>query len=385
MAISVDWGTRVITVPRADMQLVQSNPVEIRQLDLNLFRLELKNLEDDEGITYPDTHTHNQPVTVGGVTLARVVEIINNYTITFEDGQYAVNLIGANSNAADVTNVNQVSVRSANSAGLTFSEQINSQSFIGASVYIDTVVGAPGTGFPRGTATDPVDNYFDAYEIADFRNFDNYLLSGSVTLTGTDIVTNIGFVGRTPSRAQVIFDSTDVSGSAFSSVFMSGTISSGAMAVDNCRVNGISGFEGTFRDCLILDDIVLRATNTSPFVMAGCTSGVPGTDRPSLDANNSGSDIQIRNYTGGLTITNISQNIVASVDFHSGTLEIASTCIAGTIVVRGIVKLIDNSGPGCTVIADGTVSELAASGTITDQDKDDIAGRVIPHVWASSG
>lgn len=118
MAISVDWGTRVIFVPKADTTLVQSAPQEIRVLDLNIFRLALKALEDDEGITYPDTHQHNQPVTVGGVTLARVVEIINQYTVTFEDGQYAVNLVGANSNVSDQLNVNQVSVRSANSAGL---------------------------------------------------------------------------------------------------------------------------------------------------------------------------------------------------------------------------------------------------------------------------
>ena len=120
MAISVNWGTKVISVPRADMAIVQSVPIEIRELDINSFRLELKNLEDDpnQGITYPDTHRHAEPVTVGGTALARVVSIINDYTVTFEDGQYAVNLVGANSNIADVTNVNQVSVRSSNSAGL---------------------------------------------------------------------------------------------------------------------------------------------------------------------------------------------------------------------------------------------------------------------------
>ena len=119
MAVSIDWGTRVIFVPRADMLLRQTVPSEIRELDVNTFRLELKDLEDDvEGTPYPDTHRHNTAVSLGGVSLARVVEIINDYTITFEDGQYAVNLVGANSNIADATNVNQVSVRSSNSAGL---------------------------------------------------------------------------------------------------------------------------------------------------------------------------------------------------------------------------------------------------------------------------
>lgn len=119
MAITIDWGTRVITIPKADMTLVQSSPFEIRELDLDAFRLVLKNLEDsEEGIPCPDTHRHNTTVVLGGVTLARVIEIINGYTVTFEDGNYAVNATGANSNIADVLNLNQVSLRTFNSAGL---------------------------------------------------------------------------------------------------------------------------------------------------------------------------------------------------------------------------------------------------------------------------
>ena len=124
MAITVNWATKVINVPKADMTLIQASPTEIRELDIDVFRLRLKELEAEidvtnlGGMAELDTHSHNPPVTVGGVTLARVVEIINGYTVTFEDGQYAVNLVGANSNIADVTNVNQVSVRSGNSAGL---------------------------------------------------------------------------------------------------------------------------------------------------------------------------------------------------------------------------------------------------------------------------
>lgn len=119
MAISIDWGTRIIYVPKSDLTLVQNNPSEIRSMDLNWFRIQLKNLEDSEvGIAYPDTHRHNSEVLLGGLTYARVIEIINDFTITFEDGQYAVNLTGANSNVGDKVNVNQVSVRSSNSAGM---------------------------------------------------------------------------------------------------------------------------------------------------------------------------------------------------------------------------------------------------------------------------
>jgi hypothetical protein len=119
MAITIDWETKVINIPKADLTLVQSTPTEIYDLDVDWFRLQLKDIEDNiEGVPFSDTHRHNTAVTLGGLTLARVVEILDPYSITFEDGQYAVNLVGANNNVADKTNVNQVSVRSNNSAGL---------------------------------------------------------------------------------------------------------------------------------------------------------------------------------------------------------------------------------------------------------------------------
>jgi len=118
--ISINWATKVIFVPQADLTNLGGN---VYELNINTFRLTLKDLEDDEaGMPFLRTHNHNTEVTVGGTILARVIEIINGYTVTFENGQYAVNLVGANSNIADVTNVNQVSIRTQNSSGLVVSE-----------------------------------------------------------------------------------------------------------------------------------------------------------------------------------------------------------------------------------------------------------------------
>lgn len=116
MAISVDWPSKDIVVPQADLTLVSGS---VYELDVDAFRLALRALEDDEdGVPFDQTHNHTTGATIGGVTLARTVEIINSYSVTFEAGNYAVNLIGANNNIADVATINGVSVRSANSAGL---------------------------------------------------------------------------------------------------------------------------------------------------------------------------------------------------------------------------------------------------------------------------
>lgn len=116
MALSIDWLTQVISVPKADLIDLGGGVFE---LDTNAFRLELKALmASDEGIPFLDTHRHNTTVVLAGVVFARTVEIINGYTVTLEAGQYAVKLTGSNNNLADVVNVNQVSIRSNNSAGL---------------------------------------------------------------------------------------------------------------------------------------------------------------------------------------------------------------------------------------------------------------------------
>lgn len=116
MSIAIDWPTGVISVPQADLTSLGGG---VYELDLETFRLALRALEaTDDGMFFPPTHVHNPPVDIGGTTLAQVVLLINGYTVTFEDDQYAVNIVGGNSNVAPNVNVNQVSVRPGNSAGL---------------------------------------------------------------------------------------------------------------------------------------------------------------------------------------------------------------------------------------------------------------------------
>jgi len=118
MPISVNWATKVINVPQNYLEYVEEG---IYKLDVNRFRLDLKKIEaSEEGIVFEDTHRHFPEVTLAGVTLARVVEFINGYTITFEekDSPYRVVCYGANHNIADVMNVNTVSLVVGNTAGL---------------------------------------------------------------------------------------------------------------------------------------------------------------------------------------------------------------------------------------------------------------------------
>ena len=120
MAISVDPITGEISVPRADMPIIQASP-EIRQLDTVAFWEDLKDWEaSQDGIPWPDTQINSPPYTISGFTYAQGFRVIPNYFVTFEDGQYGVALEGTNNNILDVATANQVRILSQNSGGLIF-------------------------------------------------------------------------------------------------------------------------------------------------------------------------------------------------------------------------------------------------------------------------
>jgi len=120
MALSIDPETKVITIPQADLSLVSGT---LYSLDTNQFRLDLGVLLTSEAYAWmPTAVRHNTTVTVAGVTYARTIEMINGYSVQFENGTYSVRLEGSNNNIFDVENgilvQNNVQVISTNSAGL---------------------------------------------------------------------------------------------------------------------------------------------------------------------------------------------------------------------------------------------------------------------------
>ena len=347
MALTINWLTKVITVPKADTTLIQSTPTEIRQLDLNVFRLELKDIEDSpEGMAYIRTHNHNTAVTVGGVTLARVVEIINGYTVTFEDGQYAVNLVGANSNVADVVNVNQVSVRSANSAGLVTSQAIEFGEFEGK-VWVSQSGGTSGSVYPKGTLRDPVNNLTDAKLIADFRGFDTVQLIGDFTFLPTDTLDDFTMIGQSISRTNLtLTDSAIITNCTFEDAHVSGTLD-GNSEIHACHIENLNYTEGDVHDCQLNSGVIKLGGSGAGFV--NCWSGIAGGSTPTIDFNHMPGDLLMRNYSGGLKIVNKTDSGGVSIDILSGQILLDSSNTFGNVYIRGMGKLVNECTDSCAV------------------------------------
>lgn len=366
MAVSVNWATKVIYIPKSDLTLVQSFPLEIRELDLNWFRLQLKDLEDSEdGIWADDTHRHNTEVSLGGLTFARVIEIINDYTITFEDGQYAINLVGANSNVGDRVNVNQVSVRSSNSAGLISNPAIEYASFNGG-VSVNLSSNYSGTVYPVGTQRMPVNNFDDALLISEFRGFSTLFVYGDSVINDSDDFESYIFIGESQTKTHIHINSiANVRGCEFYDFTITGVLD-GNTKIKDCFIGNLSYINGVVQQCLLGPGLIeLGGDANAHFI--DCWSGVPGFENPIIDMGGSGQNLSLRNYNGGVTIRNMDgASNFAIIDLNSGHVVIEDTVVSGTIVVRGIGSLEDYSGPNVLLSTEALVSVPIITNGILD-------------------
>jgi hypothetical protein len=340
-------------------------------LDTNAFRLALKDWEDsEEGQFYDDTHSHNTTVSLGGLEYARVIEMINGYTVTFENGSYSVSLIGSNNNILDVTNLNNVAVRSNNSAGLVQMQEIQQSSYNGK-VYIDTVNGVSGTTYPAGTLKAPSSTFADASFIATLRGLGEFYLKGNFTVGATDNVTALVFRGD--GATLNVFRSTV-------------TLTQGCVTTNsqwyNCKITGYQGGESLYHDCIIdgLDNahcIYERCglvDGTSRGYTIRQTSAVSSghasyfkecySDEGTaiLDRNGARLNVTFDGFHGRLKIIN--QNHATSsgqvwIHLNGGTVTVDSTCTKGKITITGFGTLVNNS-LGTEVDASGFAAEVAA-------------------------
>jgi len=116
MPLSCDWPTRVITVPQSDLTLVEGVKYTLDVSDWWILLRELAGGEEgiafsaqEGGLCYSNTSP-----TLG---TPRIVNVVNGYTVQFEEGLYNVVFINGNVNIPDVEIKNSVGVSTTNVAG----------------------------------------------------------------------------------------------------------------------------------------------------------------------------------------------------------------------------------------------------------------------------
>ena len=341
MAYSVNWDTRIVSIPQADLVDLGGN---VYKLDLELCHQELRRLEWEffEGFSQAQILEYTPPTLAGGVIYAAFVLLINDYWIEFEDGQYAVNFDGANTNIQDYTVVNQVSIRPNNSAGLQDLSTLLSSAYQGR-VAINIATGQSGTAVPIGTLKTPSNNIIDGVQIADDNGIGELYIIKSLTLDSGDDVSGLIVKGASPSRVAVqVNTGANVYQTEFEYLSISGILD-GQSILKECLIDSLEYVNGfVINSGLNEFPVLLNATGQASF--NDCWSNVAGSNTPTIDMNGTGQSLAVRNYTGGLRITNRTGTDSCSIDMTSGHVVVDATCTGDPLILRGSFKLTVEEG-----------------------------------------
>lgn len=359
----VNFGTKVITVYKTDsfMSLVGGS---VYAMDTNAFRLAVNDrLDDADGMGAPDVFNHNTSVLLGGIDYARIIEIINGYTITFDDtgGAWVCNLIGSNNNILDVTNLTSVQVRSNNSAGLINVREIQ-QDIFGGVITVDAANGTSGTIYPAGTPLQPVNNMADAKTIAQIRGIDTMFIIGNITLSADSSIANYKVIGQNPILTTVTINaSADVTNCEFINCSIVNSVLDGNNLIRECAVANLTYVEGILYNCALSGNIqIATATNTYFFdCKSGCT-GLGTSDLPVIDLSNGETHLALRNWSGPVQIENSNNaDTTCCIDVTSGAIvTLDSTVSAGTYYLRGTIEVQDNSTGTATISRNATLEPV---------------------------
>ena len=217
-------------------------------------------------------------------------------------------------------------------------------------VYIDTVNGVAGTGDTVGTPTNPVNNLPDAYAIATSKNLEAFFVRGPIVLD-RDLL-KWRFEGISSRFADSVdINGFDVGDAVFESMAVSGAMQ-GRIECVGCRLAIITAIDGIFSDCGLADPMTLA--NACDAVFANCYADTAGAPPPKLIFGVN-SEVQIRNFSGGIEFENMTTGCVASVDLDPGRLIMGPTNTGGQLIRRGVGSVQDTSS-GVTIVIDDIVS-----------------------------
>jgi hypothetical protein len=292
----------------------------------------------------------------GGVSVGITVTL-NNARVAFEarlgPSYVQCNISGGNLVAVDEagatippvqpTAFTQIVLANSSSATLVDQELLQYTSFQNG-VWVDVTTSTSGTTFPAGNRENPVNNMADAISIATDKGFAVINIIGDVTLDATANVDSFIIRGQARNLTTITINpAASTINTQFQNCTLDGTLDGGSFIID-CEIESLiylngeiydSGFEGT-------SYIALSGNASAHF--DGCHSeSTVYTDLPEVDMGISGQSLAVRNYNGGLKIGNKAGTEHVSIDLNSGRVMLENSVTNGTVIVRGVGKLVDLS------------------------------------------
>jgi hypothetical protein len=209
-------------------------------------------------------------------------------------------------------------------------------------VWIDTLGdGSPGTEYPIGTASQPVDNIADAITIAANHKLAQFNLRGAISLTQD--FENWVFVGI----GALIVDTVNVNGYSIDKTRFESMVVTGAMTGSaywkECILNNMSGVSGTGLNVAVDGFAELGPPGSILY-----WDEAKALNNPSIiDVVGPGRAIKIANAAGEFLFKNASSGVpfptIIQIALVTGRVTIDASCTGGIITTRGPTGPINNS------------------------------------------
>lgn len=216
-------------------------------------------------------------------------------------------------------------------------------------VTFNQATGSAGTDYPIGTPQFPVNNLADAKTIGAARGLTRLLITGTATFGVGDTLTGWDLIGTNTLKHHAHTTSGGVlTDCTFAYLHASGPVY-GQTKFEGCRIGNVSEFSGLMQSCVLeAGTTTLSTTATAEFI--DCSAGTSATI-PSIDCGGTGQCV-IRGFNGAFTFKNKTGGSLCAVDLNSGFVVVDSTCTGGSLTVRGIGAMTNNS-TGTLVGAEG--------------------------------
>jgi hypothetical protein len=223
------------------------------------------------------------------------------------------------------------------------------------SIFIDTELVLNGNGYQQT----PYNNWSDAIDDAETNNIKSLVVLADATVDRQ--IKN--FVVMGVGKPTIDLNGQNVDKSEFHSCDLTGAMT-GEVTARDCALVGVTGIDGHFSNC-DLQGVNEIATAGEVVFDSDPHSSVAGLGRPifSMNASSTGAKLSMRGYSGGLTLTNCNHaDDAVTLEFAQGKCTLDATCTLGTISVRGVAQLLDNSAGSTVDITALLDTERAALG-----------------------
>ena len=228
--------------------------------------------------------------------------------------------------------------------------------FQNGAVWIDTINGSSGTIFPTGTTLNPVDNFANALTIANNNSIKKFIVSGNITIGGSDDVTGMVFEALGDHTTIALTSGCTTTNAEFRGHVALSGVNGGHIHCYGVHLSPTTLLNGFFIDCLFDEGNYSVEQNSTTRFIRCISSGQQG-QSVSLNSDGASTDLAVWQWTGKLEITDKTGSTTFDIEMLTGELDIDASCTNGRINVRGITEVSDNSGGGCNVVLDKLITK----------------------------